>query len=114
MDRHFSLYILLLLCSALALAGCDSLPSSGFLRSDVNVPKAKPAERTNGIQVVAVDAQVARKLSGERISPLFSDAFGTDTSNVGQWIGPGDVLEISIWEVSPSTLFAAPSSATSN
>ena len=58
------------------------------------------------IQVVAVDENVARKLLAQRTQRLFSEALGS-TAATAIVLGPGDSIEINIWEAPPATLFAS-------
>jgi polysaccharide biosynthesis/export protein len=55
------------------------------------------------VQVVDIDAQVARKLLAQRRQPLFSDTLGHQRA--ASRIGSGDTLEVSLWESPPATLF---------
>ncbi len=92
---------------ALACVGCASgMPSSGPSRSDIGNPASGAAAL---IQVVDVDEAVARKLLEQRKQRLFSEALG-DAPVSTRKVGPGDVLEVSIWEAAPATLFGAATS----
>jgi polysaccharide biosynthesis/export protein len=71
------------------------LPSSG--------PGTESARRASNVQVVDIDAQVARKLLAQRRQPLFSDTLGHQRA--ASRIGSGDTLEVSLWESPPATLF---------
>ena len=91
--------------AASALAGCASfLPTVG--------PSAHSIERsanplgTAEIQVVDVDDAVTRRLLALRTQRLFSETLQTSPA-ISRVIGPGDVLEVTIWEASPPTLFGA-------
>jgi polysaccharide export outer membrane protein len=55
------------------------------------------------IQVVNVDARVARQLQQKPRQKLFSEVFATQPSTTA--IGNGDTLEVHIWEAPPATLF---------
>nr|WP_253195889.1 polysaccharide biosynthesis/export family protein [Burkholderia cenocepacia] len=48
--------------------------------------------------------QVARRLYAERSNADFASVLGDDTS-FQQQLGVGDVVEVSIWEAPPATLF---------
>ena len=89
--------------SALLLTGCNSIPTSGFLRSDADPKSTQP--NLKGIQIVDVTDGVAKQLFDQRAMRQFSDAFTATTSRV-QTIGNGDGLEVSIWEAPPATLFS--------
>jgi polysaccharide biosynthesis/export protein len=90
-------------------SGCSQLPTTG--------PSSKAIERSatspvgeSAIQVVEVNDAVARRLLSQRTQHSFSQALGTQPAPFTP-IGPGDVLEVSIWEAPPATLFGAPASA---
>ncbi len=57
-------------------------------------------------QVFVVDAvdEVAQKLMALKKRSLFSERFGTE-ANSAHSVGPGDTLEISVWEAPPAVLF---------
>lgn len=101
--RHGStrLALFFLLCAAL-LAGCSIMPNSGFLRSELNPENAEPG--LQGMQLVDLNDEVARKVIASKKSILFSETFGT-TPIQAQRIGAGDALEVNIWEAPPATLF---------
>ena len=90
--------------AAVLLTGCNSIPTSGFLRSDADPKSTQP--NLKGIQIVDVTDGVAKELFDKRATRQFSDAFAAVDSRV-QTIGSGDVLEVSIWEAPPATLFTA-------
>lgn len=87
-----------------ALTGCSVVPSSGFLRGDV---ESKTSVALSRIQVVDVDESVAQQLAAQRKVKLFSDTFTASTSGRTQTVGHGDVVEVSIWEAPPASLFGA-------
>jgi polysaccharide export outer membrane protein len=87
----------------MSLGACTSLGSAG--------PSARTVKAANGdlvgaadIRVVDVTDAVARKVVAGSRSPLFSDALG-DVPPVGTVVGPGDVLEVTVWEAPPAVLF---------
>jgi polysaccharide export outer membrane protein len=85
---------------ALLLSGCAGfLPTVGPSKSDIVALKAP-------IQVVDVDDVITRDLLALRIQRLFSETLQTDSA-ASRLAGPGDVLEVSIWEAAPATLFGA-------
>ncbi len=88
--------------AAVLLTGCNSIPTSGFLRSDADPKSTQP--NLKGIQIVDVTDGVAKELFDKRATRQFSDAFAAIDSRA-QTIGSGDVLEVSIWEAPPATLF---------
>ena len=88
--------------AAVFLSGCNSIPTSGFGRADADPKSSQP--NLKGIQIVDVTDDVAKQLFDKRATRQFSDAFAAVDSRV-QTIGSGDVLEVSIWEAPPATLF---------
>jgi polysaccharide export outer membrane protein len=95
------LTVTILFCGLL-LPGCAELPSVGFLRSDIKLEKAEPG--LEGMQLVDVNDAVARKILAAKSNLLFSQTFG-NTPIQAQRVGPGDVLEVNIWEAPPAALF---------
>jgi polysaccharide biosynthesis/export protein len=85
---------------AVWLCSCAWLPRSGPSTSEVQ------AASQSGISIVDVDAAVARRLLESRPTTLFSDLF-SPTPSSNEVVGPGDVLEVSIWEAPPAVLFSS-------
>lgn len=95
------------------MSACGFLPQSG--------PSAKSIQEQyntapNGLQLVDMTPQIARLLASNKQSQGFSAAFGggqyiDSTKPVSaiadQLVGIGDILEVSIWEAPPATLFGA-------
>jgi polysaccharide export outer membrane protein len=86
---------------ALWLSGCaHQLSGVGPSRDEIQ-------EATAGaglVQVVDIDAKVARQLLEQRRFRLFSETLGQQRpAAVG--IGRGDAIEVTIWEAPPATLF---------
>jgi polysaccharide export outer membrane protein len=101
--------------AAFYLSACGVVPSSGPTAAQVmKTPESVSAEgvqNPGGIQIVDVTDAVARQLIAERKLGNFFDTLGN--KQVGrQQFGPGDVVEISIWEAPPATLFASAISPT--
>ena len=93
----------------LPLAGCgsfpDALPSSG--PSLEAMQKKSQEANTQGIALIDVTASVAQGLSNaRRVDNSFAQLWG-QTRQPGFWLGAGDVLEVSIWEAPPASLFGA-------
>lgn len=93
----------------LPLAGCatyfDSLPSAGPSLAVVQ----KSANVTNplGIQLFDVTAPLAQHMAtAGRSESSFAKQWG-QTLQTGVVLGAGDVLEVSIWEAPPASLFGA-------
>jgi polysaccharide biosynthesis/export protein len=59
----------------------------------------------SGIAVVELDASVTRRLLERRSKDLFSDVFQTEPGR-NELLGPGDIVEVAIWEAPPAVLFA--------
>ncbi len=96
------------LASVFILNGCSSfISSSGPSRSQVN--GVDDSDAIKGIQIVDVDNKVARQLLESRKLNLFSEVF--DAKPRSQYlVGPGDVIEVLMWEAPPKALFIGESS----
>jgi polysaccharide biosynthesis/export protein len=93
----------------LPLAGCgtypDSLPSAG--PSLELIQKNAQETQIPGIQLLDVTAPLARRLASDAgLAPSFAQQWG-QAKQPGFVLGPGDVLEVSIWEAPPASLFGA-------
>lgn len=107
-------YILAVLVVALLnCTGCASfLPNQGGSRQQI-VRSAKKqtaeAEATGvvtGIEIVDVTSVVTRQLIGSQSHTAFSSLVPPPPGMLGgEKVGPGDVLEVIIWETPPATLF---------
>lgn len=90
------------------LAGCATQPdwvsSSGASREQVlqNVPTG----RVDGIELVDVSNAIATKLFEAKKLGQFADIFPSSSTN-NYIIGPGDVIDVTIWEAPPAMLFGA-------
>lgn len=90
---------------AATLAGCSAFGASGpTSRAIVGSSDQTLASAT--INVVPLTEDVARQLVTANQNAHFFDLFG-DSGAQGPLIGPGDVLEISLWEAPPAVLFGA-------
>lgn len=91
---------------AMSISGCASypswLPSSG--PSEGQVKGSVNASSLPGMHIVEVNDAVTRKLLSNRKTSLFSETLG-NTSQPNYVIGAGDVIEVSIWEAPPASLF---------
>src|SRR6266702_3398598 len=97
--KGWAVRILLPLAMAL-LCACGHLPTSGPSRSEIQDGVQ------GGIRVIDIDDAVARQLLEARAQhPLF-EAFQGELGN-SEKVGPGDVLEISVWEAPPAVLFSS-------
>jgi polysaccharide biosynthesis/export protein len=112
MSEQFNLsksgVIFTIIVSALALQGCANpfawLSSSGPSRQ--NVQETHDTTDVQGVEVIEVTNTLAEKLAAGKALPKFSGIFSSTTSN-NYLIGPGDVIEVSIWEAPPAMLFGA-------
>jgi len=86
------------------LSGCNYMPTSGPTASQVAQDQGANSIAAAAIQVVDVDDTVARRLLSQRSQRLFSESLG-GLPHTEAGIGPGDVLEVTIWEAPPATLF---------
>jgi polysaccharide export outer membrane protein len=98
-----------LLCVVLALSvtGCATFPgwlsSSGASRAQVM--QDRESAGIEGIELLEVSDSLARKLAKDKKLGKLSEVFPSSGTN-HYLIGPGDGLEITIWETPPAMLFA--------
>ena len=94
------------LVSAFLLSGCatgpDWISSSGASRQQVQ--ERRETGRIEGIQLVDVSDTLARTLAESKKLGQFADVFPSKGSN-NYLIGPGDIVEVSVWEAPPAMLF---------
>lgn len=87
------------------LSGCATFPdwlsSSGPSREQV---VEAPSQVPSAIRLVEVNDAVARRLLDAEKRQLFSETLSGEASPA-YVVGPGDVLEVSVWEAPPATLF---------
>ncbi|HZW14128.1 MAG TPA: polysaccharide biosynthesis/export family protein [Noviherbaspirillum sp.] len=104
--KRRSLAALFGLVAAGALTGCASnptwLPSAGPNRDQVQ--QAADAQSEPKISIVDVNDAVARKLLSHQKQSLFSETFSAP-AKPGYMIGAGDIIEVSVWEAPPASLF---------
>lgn len=106
--QSFSWIRLSLACFVLSLlvSGCATFPDwlsvSGPSREQVQ--EKHDTGRIEGIQLVDVNDALARKLAANKKLGQFADVFPSAASN-NYLIGPGDIIEVSVWEAPPAMLF---------
>jgi polysaccharide export outer membrane protein len=89
--------------SVVLLPGCAGfLPTIGPSRHAID--STKPQPNAAAIQIIDIDDAVTRQLLAQRELRLFSETLG-NTRIASRTVGPGDMLEVSIWEAAPATLF---------
>lgn len=102
--RPATLLSVAMICS---LSACGTFPgwisASGPSREQVQSPR--DTRRIEGIKLVDVDDALAKKLAKAKQLGRFSDIFPSHSSN-NYLIGPGDIIEVSIWEAQPPMLFS--------
>lgn len=91
---------------AIGLAGCSSLPGSG--PSVEQIAAADSAGQTK-VQLVEVDAAVARRLTSQRLTTSFAETLGGGQP-ADLALAAGDAVEVVIWESPPATLFGGTAS----
>jgi len=85
------------------MSGCTGfLPTIGPSRHAIN--NAQPEAGATAIQIIDIDDGVTRQLLAQRATRLFSETLG-NARIAARTVGPGDMLEVSIWEAAPATLF---------
>jgi polysaccharide export outer membrane protein len=96
----------------LLLSGCANfMPTIGPSRKQVEHAQSPP--EVPALQIVDVNETVTHQLLAQRSQRLFSETLGNQRIT-SRTVGAGDVLEVSIWEASPATLFnVAPTTLTS-
>jgi polysaccharide export outer membrane protein len=102
-------YRLAALSFALALGACSEMPRSGPNAKTIEQSGSEAAPPDSGVvQVVDIDDAVVRQLVDKQKLQLFSETFG-DQAPSAQLIGPGDSVEVTIWETPPAALFGVAS-----
>ncbi|MBE7620705.1 polysaccharide export protein [Gluconacetobacter entanii] len=98
--------------SAVLLAGCDTLPDSGPTESGVKSAQSNPKKNTIGYGIVQVSPDLITLLNSES-PPLFSNIEQSPAMSHynSDRAGPGDTLEIDVYEMGDSLYVSRPSSA---
>jgi polysaccharide export outer membrane protein len=90
---------------AVLLCACAGLlPTIGPSRGEIERSKAPVGAA--GIQIIDVDDAVTRSLLAQHEQHLFSETLG-NRRIASRLVGAGDLLEVSIWEATPATLFGS-------
>ena len=90
-----------------ALSGCFSfLPTVGPTRH--HIVNTRAHINAAAIQVINVDDAITSQLAVQRQLHLFSETLGSQHID-SRSLGAGDVLEVTIWEAAPATLFGTAS-----
>lgn len=100
--KRLAMVVGLIGCLCMA-SGCSSLPSSGASKNEV-----VDTPRSDGLplQIVDIDDSVARRVFAANKRVQFSEVFETNRQS-GYVVGAGDIVEVSIWEAPPATLFGS-------
>ncbi|QMT61594.1 polysaccharide biosynthesis/export family protein [Legionella sp. PC997] len=95
---HLALVVLSILSS-----GCTMMSSGPSAR----VVKQAAEPVNSDVQLIDITPDITHQLARNHKNYLFSDALKQNHSNRYS-VGPGDVLDFSIWEIPPATLFTTP------
>lgn len=90
--------------TALALGGCATLPSNGPTASEVE-RAVRPQDNVLGIRIVPVDPALIMQLAGSAGVDNAQPLLALKQSATVDTLGPGDVLDVQIFEVG-ATLFS--------
>lgn len=90
------------------LGGCGSLPnwlpSGGPRTAHIQPADAPRQDGATRVQVIELTDSVARDAAARYRPALFSDVFSAPTQ-AQYGVGPGDVIEVALWEAPPAALF---------
>jgi len=89
---------------AISLGGCAYVPNVGPTTSEVRSAVSAVPPDVPRIQIIDVDSEIARQLAAQRTQRMFSETLSSGFSD-SHHLGPGDVVEVNIWEAPPATLF---------
>jgi polysaccharide biosynthesis/export protein len=102
-------FLAVILPAVLLISGCATfpgwMPGAGASREQVQQEPGVPSARVEGLQLVDVNNALARKLKDAKKLGQFAEVFPSNTSN-NYVIGPGDLIEVTIWEAPPAMLFS--------
>lgn len=104
--RHHRRWIVAVAAASLLTAcGSPQMPRSGP-HTDEAMESLQQPSAAGAVQIVNVDAEVARALKARRQQKSFSESLaGVDAPARPMTIGAGDVLDVTLWEAPPATLF---------
>jgi polysaccharide export outer membrane protein len=94
---------LMAIALAQLLSGCGSFLASAGI-STAQVVEGPNETLEDSIKVVPVDARITRRVKASTKRLFFSNTLGSRPF-IGNRVGRGDVLEVSVWEAPPATLF---------
>jgi polysaccharide export outer membrane protein len=99
------------------MSGCSLfntwLPGSGAIRGDISSMDATSMNADPNaptVQLVEINESALRQINQSQKRSEFAKLFVQAPANLNI-VGPGDVLEVNIWEASPAMLFGSSSSA---
>lgn len=95
----------LLLCASM-VGACSQFPTTGPSTKTVQETSADSSSSAGVIQVVDINEKVVGQLVAKQPISQFAEVFGNPVQPA-QVIGAGDMLEVTIWETPPATLFGA-------
>lgn len=102
MRRCFSFGWASLFAASLILGACGEIPTSGPRARQVEGATADLSAR--GIKVIDINAQLIHQLSMNGVGATFADVLGEKPpAELG--LGPGDAVDITVWEAPPAALF---------
>ncbi|GEB36539.1 capsule polysaccharide export outer membrane protein CtrA [Gluconacetobacter liquefaciens] len=88
--------------SLFLLAGCSSLPRSGPTESHILQIQKDPKQNTQGFGIVKISADLLTLLASDAPTPLSSLEQVTDRATGNDMIGPGDTIQVSVYELGNS------------
>jgi polysaccharide biosynthesis/export protein len=91
---------------ALLLSGCAGLPASGPASADIEAAGASTEQAASSIQIIDISDAVARQLLSKAQRSKFADTLAQPGLKPGT-VAPGDVLEVTVWEAPPASLFGS-------
>jgi polysaccharide biosynthesis/export protein len=101
--KHRVRLTVLAIVAAGLVSGCAGfLPTIGPSRAEIE--RTRNPSRASAIEVIDVNDAVTRRLLNQRVQQMFSETLRGGP--VSRTVGAGDVLEVSIWEAAPATLFS--------